>query len=48
MVRFSPTKSAAMWDSWNVSAEALWRHAPQKYLRVRYEDFVTEPREELR
>lgn len=25
MVRFSPAKSSAMWDSWNASAEALWR-----------------------
>ncbi len=48
MVRFSPTKSSAMWDSWNASAEALWRHrdgGPRRYLRLRYEDFVAEPRE---
>ena len=44
MVRFSPTKSSALWDSWNASAEALWRHTPQEYLRVRYEDFVADPR----
>jgi hypothetical protein len=45
MVRFSPTKSSALWDSWNASAEALWRHTPEKYLRLRYEDFVSSPRE---
>lgn len=39
---FSPTKSAALWDTWNASAEALWRDG--KYLRVRYEDFVSDPR----
>jgi hypothetical protein len=44
MVRFSPTKSSALWDTWNASAEALWRHTPEKYLRLRYEDFVTDPR----
>ena len=33
-----------MWDSWNASAEALWRRPPGKYLRVRYEDFVANPR----
>jgi hypothetical protein len=44
MVRFSPTKSSALWDSWNASAEALWRDAPERYLRLRYEDFVAEPR----
>jgi hypothetical protein len=45
MVRFSPTKSSAMWDSWNASAEALWRRSRDRYLRVRYEDFVANPRE---
>jgi hypothetical protein len=44
MVRFSPTKSSALWDSWNASAEALWRRIPQRYLRLRYEDFVADPR----
>jgi len=45
MVRFSPTKSSALWDSWNVSAETLWRRTPERYLRLRYEDFVSSPRE---
>ena len=44
MVRFSPAKSSALWDSWNASAEALWRRAPQGYLRLRYEDFLADPR----
>jgi hypothetical protein len=43
MVRFSPTKSSALWDSWNASAEALWRRTPERYLRIRYEDFVSDP-----
>ena len=47
MVRFSPAKSSALWDSWNASAEALWRRTPQRYLRLRYEDFVADPRESL-
>ncbi len=47
MVRFSPAKSAALWDAWNASAEALWRRSPEKYLRLRYEDFVAEPRASL-
>jgi hypothetical protein len=48
MVRFSPAKSSALWDSWNASAEALWRRTPEKYLRLRYEDFVADPRASLR
>ena len=43
MVRFSPAKSSALWDSWNASAEALWRRTPDRYLRLRYEDFVADP-----
>jgi hypothetical protein len=44
MVRFSPAKSSALWDSWNASAETLWHRTPQRYLRLRYEDFVSGPR----
>jgi hypothetical protein len=42
MHRHSPAKSAALWDSWNASTEALWRDG--RYLRLRYEDFVADPR----
>lgn len=45
MHRINPTKSAALWDSWNAAAEALWRCAPERYLRLRYEDFVASPRQ---
>ena len=44
MYRQNPARSSAMWDSWNASAEALWRRPPGRYLRVRYEDFVADPR----
>ena len=47
MVRFSPAKSSALWDTWNASAETLWRRSPERYLRLRYEDFVAEPRKSL-
>ena len=43
MHRHSPAKSAALWDSWNAASEALWRK--DNYLRLRYEDFVANPRE---
>lgn len=45
MARHSPAMSAALWDSWNVAAEALWRECPERYLRLRYEDFVAAPGE---
>ena len=44
MFRQNPTKSSVMWDSWNASIEGLWRRSPGKYLRLRYEDFVMDPR----
>jgi hypothetical protein len=47
MARFGPTKSSALWDSWNASAEALWHRTPQRYLRLRYEDFVANPHQSL-
>ncbi len=42
MHQFSPTKSAALWDTWNAAAEALWRN--DHYMRLLYEDFVADPR----
>jgi Sulfotransferase family len=47
MHRKTPAMSSALWDSWNASAEALWRRAPEKYLRLHYEDFVADPRASL-
>jgi hypothetical protein len=44
MHRHSPAKSAVLWDSWNAAAETLWRRNPERYLRLRYEDFVADPR----
>jgi hypothetical protein len=44
MFRQNPIKSSTMWNSWNASAEAFWRRSPGGYLRVRYEDFVADPR----
>jgi hypothetical protein len=40
----TPTQSAVLWDAWNAAIEALWRQTPEKYLRLRYEDFVADPR----
>ena len=40
----TPAQSAVLWDAWNAAIEVLWRQMPTKYLRLRYEDFVADPR----
>jgi hypothetical protein len=40
----TPTQSAVLWDAWNAAIEVLWRRTPEKYLRLRYEDFIADPR----
>ncbi len=40
----TPTQSAVLWDAWNAAIETLWRGTPEKYLRLRYEDFIADPR----
>jgi hypothetical protein len=47
MHRYDPVKSSLMWGAWNLSAEMLWRRYPERYMRLRYEDFVGEPRETI-
>jgi hypothetical protein len=44
MHRKTPTQSAVLWDAWNTAIEALWRRMPARYLRLRYEDFIADPR----
>jgi hypothetical protein len=43
MDTFPPAKSAALWDLWNGVTLGLWSRT-DRYLRVRYEDFVAHPR----
>lgn len=47
MSRYSPPKSSLVWNTWNLMAEAFWKKQSSRYLRLRYEDFVVNPRENL-
>ena len=47
MQRQGPAKSAALWTLWNAAAEGLWRAEAGRYLRVRYEDVIADPRAAL-
>jgi hypothetical protein len=47
--QMSTGRSAAIWNTWNIGAEILGRtlHNPDRYLRLRYESFIDQPRESL-
>ena len=47
MEQQSTAKSAVLWSVWNFAAAALWARSPERYLRLRYEDFIREPRPSL-
>jgi hypothetical protein len=43
MEQIGPAKSAVLWDVWNLAGGLLFRGGPERYLRLRYEDFVADP-----
>lgn len=44
----STARSAVYFDVSNAAAEAFWSRSPDRYMRLRYEDFVARPVEMLR
>jgi hypothetical protein len=44
MPQRGPTRNSLEWDLCNAATEAFWGRSPQRYLRLRYEDLVEEPR----
>jgi hypothetical protein len=47
MLRQGTARSAALWQVWNRMVERRFGRDPARYVRVRYEDFVAQPRPEL-
>lgn len=43
MQRQGPVKSSMLWGVWNATTECLLKDAPERYLRLHYEDFAREP-----
>jgi hypothetical protein len=41
-------RSSILWNVWNLAIEVLWRNFPDRYMRIRYEDFVREPRKAVK
>jgi hypothetical protein len=48
MERQGPVKSSVLWSVWNAAAGLLWGGRPERYLRIRYEDFVARPQDAIR
>ena len=44
MANLSPTFTSGLWITWNLTGELLWRQGPVPYMRVRYEEFMKQPR----
>jgi hypothetical protein len=47
MLTFNPVASSLLWDACNPASESLGSLSPDRYLRIRYEDFVVQPRESV-
>ena len=47
MQRQGPLKASALWMLWNGAAGVFWRKDRERYLRLRYEDFVRDPRSSI-
>ena len=47
MLRMNIIKSSLLWSVWNASCEALWGGSSERYVRLRYEDFVEDPQRAL-
>lgn len=45
--RHSVFESPVVWSVWNSVSEVFWRQSPERYLRLRYEDFVDQPQEAI-
>ncbi len=46
--RQNPIRSSLLWILWNLAAEALWKRLRERYLRLRYEDFASQPQQAIR
>jgi len=47
MVQHGPLQSTMLWLSWNLATERFWGKIHQRYLLLRYEDFIQQPRDAI-
>lgn len=48
MTRHNPLKTSLIWGAWNLLIEKMWASNRNRYLFLRYEDFVKDPQGALR
>jgi hypothetical protein len=48
MTRHKPLKTSLIWDAWNLLIERIWASNRDRYMLLRYEDFVEDPQGALR
>ncbi len=48
MNNWGTAASSLIWDSVNIACEKIWKRTPERYLRLRYEDFIAEPAAQVR
>jgi hypothetical protein len=46
--QYSCTKTALLWSIFNLTAEAFWGRSRERYIMLRYEDFVEKPQEAVK
>lgn len=47
MTAHAPLETSLTWNAWNFAVEKTWGGAPERYMRLRYEDLVRDPRGSL-
>jgi hypothetical protein len=47
MKKLGPAQSSILWITWNAVTERIGCRHPDRYLRVRYEDFIRQPRKTM-
>ena len=48
MRRHNIFESPLIWSTWNAATEVLWRGRRDRYMRLRYEDFVADPQQAVK
>lgn len=48
MQQYGFVASSLLWNFWNWATQALLQRSPDRYLRLRYEDFIDDPQKSLR